>query len=132
LQPRQVFARVVGEVVRGWLDRVEAERGSQIDKVLERHRRLGLDLQVEILAVTVGGDAEAQVRLAGAADRLDGAPACGEDQPGAGSEARLEEVAAFHGGGLRCGKRERVVAIIAQAETGSRTVSPGHGLPLRK
>src|SRR5262249_10486759 len=87
LEAREVFRRGLGEIVRGRLDRVEAELGGEIDEVVERHLGLRLRLEIEILAVAVRGDAQAHLGLAVAPDRFNGrGDAGGERDSGSGEE----------------------------------------------
>jgi len=53
----EIFRRSVGEVISRRLDGVEVHPGRQIDEMVQGHGRLGLDVQGQILAEAVGGNA---------------------------------------------------------------------------
>src|SRR5262249_19909777 len=95
LELGEVLRRRAREVVLRQLDGVEGVVGGEVDELVERH--LGL-LEVEVLAERVGGEAEAEPRLAGAGDRLDGGERGGAGGGGARGQGGGEELAALHGG----------------------------------
>src|SRR5207302_4843121 len=73
--------------------------GARCDEIIERHGRLRLDFQVEILAVAVGGNAEPDVRFAVAVHRLDRARRWrGQCQAGTGDNSGLQKMAAGRNG----------------------------------
>src|SRR5262249_26430564 len=85
------------EVVGRQLHGIEIEGGSVVDEIIVGHRRLRLLFQIEILAIAIAGDAEADVRLAGPADRINGGDGGGYGETGDGG---LKKTAAGrHGDG---------------------------------
>jgi len=52
----RVYWRGVGEVVSGGFDGIDAHLGRRRDELFQRHRRLGLGFQIEVLAIAVGRD----------------------------------------------------------------------------
>ena len=96
LEVGEVFRRGLGEVVGGQLDGVEAQVRGQVDEVVAASSAASAWLQVEVLAVAVGGDAEAQVRscrCAGSA-RWRRAGWTASAPVAAGGDAGAEELAA--------------------------------------
>jgi hypothetical protein len=93
LEVGKVARRRLREVISGKLDRIEGPAGGHVDEVLKRHGRPGLAAQIERLAKTVGGQAQAHPRPAGAADRVDGrCRGCVNAQGGAGSQGAAEKL----------------------------------------
>src|SRR5262249_17337355 len=72
LEMGEVFRRRLAEVILREFHRVEVHVGGDFDELIVIHRRFRLLVEFEMLGVTVAGDAEANVRLAGSANWING------------------------------------------------------------